>query len=274
MPKLSIITINYNNCAGLRKTINSVVAQTFTDYEWIVIDGGSTDGSKELIEKNSSRFSFWCSEPDKGIYNAMNKGIDHANGDFLHFLNSGDWMYDNDSYQAIFDNDIKSDIIYSDVALVLKDNYKYIKKLPSNITLSFFFEDIINHQNALFSKELFCVRRYDESYKLAADHKSYIEYCLEGKTFSKVGTIISNFDAFGVGSTNDNLNHEERQKVIEELIPSLVIQDYQELIDFREKRRFVENRRLFKSIMNCVFSMCERLDPFMQKLDKKKLFKR
>ena len=73
--KLSIITINYNNRDGLQKTIDSVVAQTWRDFEWIIIDGGSTDGSKELIEKYKDHFAFWCSEPDKGICNAMNKGI-------------------------------------------------------------------------------------------------------------------------------------------------------------------------------------------------------
>lgn len=74
MIKLSIITINYNNVFGLKKTIESVKSQTFQDYEWIVIDGGSTDGSKELIEENKQYFSYWVSEPDKGIYDAMNKG--------------------------------------------------------------------------------------------------------------------------------------------------------------------------------------------------------
>ena len=76
--KLSIITINYNNKAGLQKTIDSVVAQTWRDFEWIIIDGGSTDGSKELIEQYQQHFAYWCSEPDKGVYNAMNKGIDKA----------------------------------------------------------------------------------------------------------------------------------------------------------------------------------------------------
>ena len=91
--KLSIITVNLNNRDGLQRTIDSVVSQTFTDYEWIVIDGGSTDGSRELIGQHQDRFAYWCSEPDKGIYNAMNKGIAHAKGEWLQFLNSGAWLY-------------------------------------------------------------------------------------------------------------------------------------------------------------------------------------
>lgn len=91
--KLSIITVNLNNRDGLKRPIDSVVSQTFTNYEWIVIDGGSTDGSRELIEQYSNHFAYWCNEPDKGIYNAMNKGIAHAKGEWLQFLNSGDVLY-------------------------------------------------------------------------------------------------------------------------------------------------------------------------------------
>ncbi len=83
MPKLSIITINYNNLEGLQKTIQSVFEQSFTDYEYIIIDGGSADGSKNLIEHSASRLSYWVSEKDKGIYDAMNKGISYSKGEYL-----------------------------------------------------------------------------------------------------------------------------------------------------------------------------------------------
>ena len=92
--KLSIITVNLNNRPGLQKTIESVVSQTYKEFEWIVIDGGSTDGSKELIEEYAEYISYWVSEPDKGIYNAMNKGIAASHGEYLLFLNSGDTLYD------------------------------------------------------------------------------------------------------------------------------------------------------------------------------------
>ena len=92
MPELSIITINLNNCAGLQKTLDSVFAQTFTDYEYLVIDGGSTDGSAELIKKQENKFVYCVSEKDNGIYHAMNKGIRKATGDYLLFLNSGDYL--------------------------------------------------------------------------------------------------------------------------------------------------------------------------------------
>ena len=90
MTKVSVITISYNNAEGLRRTIESVVAQNYSDYEYIIIDGGSTDNSRQIIESYADHISYWVSEPDKGVYNAMNKGIAQATGEYLHFLNSGD----------------------------------------------------------------------------------------------------------------------------------------------------------------------------------------
>ena len=98
---LSIITINYNNKEGLQKTITSVVSQTVKEFEWVVIDGGSTDGSKELIEKYTDHIDYYVSEPDKGIYNAMNKGIHASHGKYLQFLNSGDSLHDNDTIERV-----------------------------------------------------------------------------------------------------------------------------------------------------------------------------
>ena len=88
--KFSVITISYNNAEGLRKTMESVFSQTCADYEFIVIDGGSNDGSVDIIKNGEQKLSFWCSEADKGVYNAMNKGVSHAKGDYLIFMNSGD----------------------------------------------------------------------------------------------------------------------------------------------------------------------------------------
>ena len=110
--KLSIITVNLNNLEGLKKTYESVVCQTFTDYEWIVIDGGSTDGSREFIEQHQDKFAYWCSEPDKGIYNAMNKGIMRAKGEYLNFMNSGDCFACKETLAGVFNKPRKEDILY------------------------------------------------------------------------------------------------------------------------------------------------------------------
>ena len=91
--KFSIITVNYNNKEGLRKTIESVIHQTFRDFEFIVIDGGSTDGSDDVLKEYDAQIDYWVSEPDGGIYQGMNKGIKKATGEYLNFMNSGDCFY-------------------------------------------------------------------------------------------------------------------------------------------------------------------------------------
>lgn len=126
--KLSIITVNYNNFDGLKKTAESILTQTWRDFEWIIIDGASTDGSREYIvdlnenlNKNGwNPISYWCSEPDKGIYNAMNKGIVKAKGDYLNFMNSGDGFYESDTLRKIYLYIVKgnSDVYYGDANFI------------------------------------------------------------------------------------------------------------------------------------------------------------
>lgn len=102
MKIISIITINYNNKVGLKKTIESVIQQDFNSFEFIVIDGGSTDGSYDVIQEYRNYIDYWVSEPDKGIYNAMNKGITIARGEYCNFMNSGDFFYDKNVLSSIF----------------------------------------------------------------------------------------------------------------------------------------------------------------------------
>ena len=111
MKKLSLITINQNNAEGLRRTIESVVFQTYIDYEYIVIDGASTDESVNILKQYDNRITFWISEPDTGIYNAMNKGILKATGDYCLFLNSGDWLSDDRVLEEVFLHEITEDIV-------------------------------------------------------------------------------------------------------------------------------------------------------------------
>src|SRR5512145_3080868 len=92
--RISIITVNLNNSIGLERTISSVVNQNFCDFEYIIIDGARTEGRLNVIKRYNERLKFWISEPDKGIYDAMNKGLLKATGDYLLFLNSGDFLYD------------------------------------------------------------------------------------------------------------------------------------------------------------------------------------
>ena len=121
--KLSIITVNLNNKDGLQKTIDSVISQTYKDFEWIIIDGGSTDGSKELIENYSDYVSYWVSEPDKGIYNAMNKGIKQSHGEYLQFLNSGDIFIEDNTLKQVVSQLVNEDIVFG-YAVIINNNTK------------------------------------------------------------------------------------------------------------------------------------------------------
>ena len=109
--KYSIITINYNNADGLRRTIESVVSQTYADYEYLIIDGGSTDGSVNAIKEYEDKISYWVSEKDGGIYNAMNKGVKVAHGEYLIFMNSGDVFYNDRVIERIESSQRTDDII-------------------------------------------------------------------------------------------------------------------------------------------------------------------
>jgi glycosyltransferase involved in cell wall biosynthesis len=150
--KLSIISININNKNGLRKTIESVVNQNFTNFEYIVIDGGSSDGSVEIIKEFEDKISYWISEPDKGIYNAMNKGIQVAKGEYLLFLNSGDWLVDEVKLSDVIENLNVFDLIIYDLFFVEEHNQSR-KKHPVDITLSYIIEKTISHPSTFIKRE-------------------------------------------------------------------------------------------------------------------------
>ena len=138
MAKISIITINYNDKVGLKKTIESVINQTWRDFEFIVIDGGSTDGGKEILEQNSDKIDYWVSESDNGIFNAMNKGIKVATGDYLLFLNSGDWFYSSNvisDVEKIIDGSV--DIYYGNAVFKFEKKDKIVE-YDERISFEFF----------------------------------------------------------------------------------------------------------------------------------------
>lgn len=197
--KLSIITVNLNNRDGLKRTIDSVVSQTFTDYEWIVIDGGSTDGSRELIQQYSNHFAYWCSEPDKGIYNAMNKGIAHAKGEYLQFLNSGDCLFNKKTLEKLFSKSINCDILFGDVTYL---NNGHQEKYPHPVEINFFylFFQNINHQACFYRKQTIEKYKYDETYKIFADWDLNLKLALDNKKFCHERQHIVTYDNQGISS--------------------------------------------------------------------------
>lgn len=224
--KLSIITVNLNNRDGLRKTIDSVVSQTFRDFEWIVIDGGSTDGSKELIEHYADHFSYWVSEPDNGIYNAMNKGIKVAQGEYLQFLNSGDWLVDETALERSFSHVVNSDIIYGNLFFVHEDGTKEKSNYPESLTLRYFYQYSLGHDASFIKRNLFQDELYDESLKIVSDWEFYFMQALRNKKFEFIDEIITCFDTKGISTINEELVRGERDYVIHKLLPNALLGDF------------------------------------------------
>lgn len=222
MKKLSIITINYNNVEGLGKTIESVVSQTFTDFEFIVIDGGSTDGSVKVIKQHVDRIAYWVSEPDKGIYNAMNKGVLEAHGEYIQFLNSGDWLYSNKVLENIFLQNIETDIIYGNAL----GKTGTIENFPSILTAFFFYSSAICHQAVFHKRELFAEKQYDENYQFVSDWDFMLNAIVfENKTYFKVDYIVVGQQS-GT-SYSQVLADDERKSVLSTRFPQLIIQDFE-----------------------------------------------
>jgi FkbM family methyltransferase len=229
--KLTIITINLNNAAGLSKTIESVANQNYSDFEYIIIDGGSTDGSVELIDENDNKISYWVSEPDKGIYNAMNKGILKANGDYLLFLNSGDWILENvlDKVLSIDFSDF--DIFYGNAFIVYNNGLKKLYKEKRDLTFFDFYTGTICHQATLIKRILFDkFGLYDEEYKIVSDWLFFIKVIVFGQVSVKyIDMTIVNVDGHGIGSSEYALI--ERTKALNTILPKMVIDDYEDLIN-------------------------------------------
>ena len=209
--KLDIITINLNNKDGLNKTIESVVNQTYFDkINYIVIDGDSTDGSKEIIEKYADKLYYHVSEKDNGIYNAMNKGIRASVSDYLLFLNSGDYLKENNVLESVFQYLDGTDIVYGDewkVNEYLKGNYR--AKYPDRLDESFFRRTSLPHQSTFIKRELL-KDGYDENYKIISDWKLFIEAFRNGKTFKHIPSIVSVYDCRGFSYQNINLMRQEK----------------------------------------------------------------
>lgn len=248
---LSIITVNLNNRDGLQKTIDSILSQTWTDYEWIVIDGGSTDGSRELVEKYREHFAYWCSEPDKGVYNAMNKGIAMANGEYLNFMNSGDVFYAKDTLQHFFSKDGKGDILYGDWI----DKYHHdelLREIPEDKLDETLWHQNICHQAMFIKRDLLKEKGYDESMKILADWHWNTQMYLSGKTFHWVQVVVCRYDMYGMSRENTPLNAEECKKVML-LYPAYMRSAIQMLDNYNHDKYVQITKELIGSNRFCSF---------------------
>ena len=233
---LSIITINRNNAAGLEKTMRSVASQIGGDFEYVVIDGASTDGSVEVIRSFESFFGErlkWISEPDKGIYNAMNKGIGMATGDYLQFLNSGDSLVSDDITKRMTEA-LKSkgypSILYGNMLKDIPGGKAMRDRCFAGRDISFlgFYTGSLNHSSTYIRRSLFNrYGMYDEDFKIVSDWKWFLQaIILEGEMPVYVDIDVTLFDMNGISEKNKALDKTERRRVLSELIPSTILADY------------------------------------------------
>lgn len=209
--KISIITVNLNNKEGLKKTIESVINQTVYDkVEYIIIDGGSTDGSVEIIEEFKDKLHYYVSEQDDGIYNAMNKGIKVSTGDYLLFLNSGDYLSENNVLERAFPY-LQYDIVYGNEWKV-NERHKgpYEAKYPDKLDEGFFRRTTLPHQSTFIKAELLKENPYSESYKIISDWKFFIEAFRCGKNYKHMPFIVSVYDCSGFSCQHLDLMQQEK----------------------------------------------------------------
>lgn len=233
--RLSIITVNLNNLEGLKRTMQSVFDQSWQEFEYIVIDGGSTDGSKKFIEENSERINYWISEPDKGIYNAMNKAIRASKSEFLLFLNSGDWLFDKSVLLKVlpeFSNE--TDFIYGDIMKISRDKTSFLEKGKNMVSLKTFMQGSLNHQALFINHKIFDeYGLYDENFDIVSDWKLMLMALgINDSKLKYINQVISYYDLEGI-SLNFEKRDKERNKVIHSLLPSSIYRDYEEFISLK-----------------------------------------
>jgi glycosyltransferase involved in cell wall biosynthesis len=215
-PLITVITVNYNNAEALEKTIQSVISQTYSSVEYIVIDGASTDNSIDVIKKYESKITKWVSEKDKGIYHAMNKGVDRASGSWVCFLNCGDIFVNNQIIQQLVDNiqSCGADIVYGNILVEQQDGTlkERVARKPCNIHRMHFC-----HQSAFVKICLLNIFPFDEKYKMSADFKFFKECYHDDRKFVHVNFPIVIYDTSGVSNVRRRKGLWENIAVIKEI---------------------------------------------------------
>ena len=268
--RLSIVTINRNNALGLEKTMRSVANQGHKELEYIIVDGASTDGSIEVIKDLESEFAHlkWVSEPDSGIYNAMNKGLRMATGEYVQILNSADCLAANDVTErmlAALEDAGYPNIFYGNMIKCFPDGHRIVDKCfaGQEITMLGMYTGTLNHNPVYIRRDLFeKYGYYDEGLKIVSDWKWYLQaIILGGEKPQYVDMDVTLFDMTGISENANNtaLIREERKKVLEEKVPSVYLHDYQRYSDDINMMRRIHyhpwSYKLVWFLERCLFKM-------------------
>lgn len=204
--KISIVTINYNNREGLMRTIRSVITQHYREIEYIVIDGGSDDGSREVIEKHKDRIHYTVSEKDGGVYDAQNKGLKQCTGDYVLVLNSGDELAGPSVLSGVFSISHDKDILYGNMIIVYPDGRRETGRMPAQISFEHMMRDTLWHPVS-FVKKTFVDKAglYDTSYGIVADYEWFLRAIFKNNaTLEYLNKTISVFYLGGLSSDPQN----------------------------------------------------------------------
>jgi glycosyltransferase involved in cell wall biosynthesis len=244
-PLLSVITVVYNNATDIERTIKSVANQSYSNIEYIIIDGASTDGTLTIIEKHRPQISQFISEKDKGIYDAMNKGLALANGDYVLFMNSGDEIYSSDTVERIFNTSVDADIYYGETEMLnadLQSEGTRRHKIPKKLTLSSFkYGMSVGHQAIYIKKTI--TQPYNLNYHLSADIDWILTAVSKAKTIVNVNFFVAKYLMGGMSKQKHLQSLKERFSIFSRyygLIPNIFNHG---IIAFRLFIYFIRNNK-------------------------------
>ncbi len=219
--KVSVVTVVFNNKDGIKETIESVINQTLP-CEYIIIDGGSTDGTVDIIKEYDTQIDYWVSEPDNGIYDAMNKGLQKVTGEWVCFMNSGDRFHDNTVIEDIFQKNYsnKVGVIWGNTDLYNKNKYvSKFKNKPFTMALMPYRTGMgICHQSMFICTRVAKELMFDTKYQISADFAMAYKIYKKGFKFIHVDKTVSNYDISGISSLSENgikILHENMRIFIE-----------------------------------------------------------
>lgn len=229
-PKVSIITVCYNSSETIRKTIESVINQTYKNIEYIIIDGNSDDGTQDIIRSYKNQIAFWSSESDSGIYDAMNKGIRAATGEIIGIINSDDW-YSQETVEKIIASfkDSDAEVIYGDILQVYPDNQLIQSKLENLDNL--IYKMVIAHPAVFVKKEVYNrLGVFNLKYKIAADYELMRRFYKAGVKFKYMNTKLAYFRIGGASYSNSELCAEDVKNIALENLEEYEKEKYLPLI--------------------------------------------
>lgn len=252
--KLSIITINYNNALGLEKTIKSVINQSRKDFEYIIIDGFSSDNSSDIINLYRSKIDHIIIEKDTGIYNAMNKGIKVASGEYLLFINSGDELSDNSIIEDCYNYLHTYDFISGNTLCVNPKGGKKLWKSPEILTSYILMRYSLSHQSTFIKTKLLKNRPYREDFRIVSDWEQMIyELLVNNASYYYIKKTVSIFYEDGISRNNYELNEKERKTVLNYYFSSRLQEDILGRTELNEIINHIPiNSRLFNIVLHTV----------------------